>query len=264
MRELAQEVDKDWPSVLAKLEAIRQILVNRRSMLCNVTLDSANWASFQPQLEGFLAQPAGCMLAAGSLAAHTRSAFEGLAIPAQVNYVGKGANLYELGYSSHGSVDVITNYLRTTWLWERVRVQGGAYGGFCLFNRRSGVFTYLSYRDPNLLDTLDNYDAAARFLQRSRPGPGGADQKHHRRHRRYGRLPAPGCQRLYLADPLLAGDTDQDRQRWREQILGATQADFHAFGETLAGWLRQAWWLSWAARRRSSGPTPSAAMAGWK
>ena len=47
--------------------------------------------------------------------------------------------------------DVITNYLRTTWLWERVRVQGGAYGGFCVFNHRSGVFTYLSYRDPNLL-----------------------------------------------------------------------------------------------------------------
>jgi hypothetical protein len=34
----------------------------------------------------------------------------------------------------------------------------------------------------------------------------------------------------------LAGDTDEQRQRWREQILSATQADFHAFGEVLT-WL---------------------------
>ena len=51
-------------------------------------------------------------------------------IPAKVNYVAKGANLYDLGYVRHGSVDVILNYLRTTWLWEKIRVQGGAYGLF--------------------------------------------------------------------------------------------------------------------------------------
>jgi len=37
-------------------------------------------------------------------------------------------------------------------------VSGGAYGGFCNFDSHSGMFTYLSYRDPNLLGTLDNYD----------------------------------------------------------------------------------------------------------
>jgi Zn-dependent M16 (insulinase) family peptidase len=41
---------------------------------------------------------------------------------------------------------------------DRVRVSGGAYGGFCDFDSHSGMFTYLSYRDPNLLGTLDNYD----------------------------------------------------------------------------------------------------------
>ena len=118
-------------------------------------------------------------------------AAEGLAIPAQVNYVGKGANLYDLGYAADGSVEVITNYLRTTWLWERVRIQGGAYGGFCVFNQRSGVFTFISYRDPNLLGTLENYDASAGFLRDLNLDLSGANEKHHRRHRRDGRLPAP-------------------------------------------------------------------------
>ena len=46
----------------------------------------------------------------------------------------------------------------TTWLWDRIRVSGGAYGGFSDFDSHSGMFTYLSYRDPNLLKTVDNYD----------------------------------------------------------------------------------------------------------
>lgn len=40
----------------------------------------------------------------------------------------------------------------------RVRVVGGAYGGFCDFDNHSGMFTYSSYRDPNLLKTVDVYD----------------------------------------------------------------------------------------------------------
>lgn len=77
----------------------------------------------------------------------------------QVNYVGKAANLYEdAGYNLHGSAYVINKYLGTTWLWDRVRVSGGAYGGFSDFDSHSGMFTYLSYRDPNLLKTVDNYD----------------------------------------------------------------------------------------------------------
>jgi presequence protease len=79
---------------------------------------------------------------------------EGLVIPAQVNYVGKGANLYEHGYQMDGSILVITPYLRSTYFYEKVRVQGGAYGGFCLFDRYSGIFSFLSYRDPNLMETL--------------------------------------------------------------------------------------------------------------
>lgn len=38
---------------------------------------------------------------------------------------------------------------------------GGAYGGFCSFSRYSGLFSFGSYRDPNLADTLALYDAAA-------------------------------------------------------------------------------------------------------
>ena len=53
----------------------------------------------------------------------------------QVNYVGKAANLYEeAGYKLSGASYVVNKYLGTTWLWDRVRVVGAAYGGFSHFD----------------------------------------------------------------------------------------------------------------------------------
>ena len=89
---------------------------------------------------------------------------EALLAPSQVNFVGKAFNLYAAGYQYHGSINVINGLLRTMYLWEKVRVQGGAYGAMCGFDRMSGAFWFGSYRDPNLLDTLEVFDRTADWL----------------------------------------------------------------------------------------------------
>lgn len=53
--------------------------------------------------------------------------------------MGKAANLFETGYQLKGSAYVISKYISNTWLWDRVRVSGGAYGGFCDFDTHSGA-----------------------------------------------------------------------------------------------------------------------------
>ena len=234
LRALAEQVETDWPAVAAALDDMRRHLLNRTTMLCNVTLDAANWARFQPQLEGFMASlPAG----SGDLAIWTPdggAANEGLTIPAQVNYVAKGANLYDLGYTLHGSALVITGYLGTSYLWEKIRVQGGAYGGFAVFDRHSGVFDFLSYRDPNLLATLDNYDGAARFLRELDLSQDELTK---------GIIGTIGSMDAYqLPDAKghtslvrhLTGVTDADRQRLRDEVLSTTAAHFRQFGDVLA------------------------------
>jgi len=235
LRQLIQEIDTDWPGVLAKLEAIRRILINRGRLIANVTLDAANWARFQPQLEGLInALPA----APATPVAWSRPAapsYEGLTIPAQVNYVAKGANLYDLGYRLHGSYIPIVNYLNMTWLWERIRAQGGAYGGFCGFDQVSGVFAFTSYRDPNLLGTLANYDGAADYLRQldlsqeelTRAIIGAIGQIDD-----YLLPDAKGFRSLQY---YLTGYSDEERQKIRDEVLSTTAADFRAFGEALAG-----------------------------
>jgi Zn-dependent M16 (insulinase) family peptidase len=159
---------------------------------------------------------------------------EALIIPASVNYVGKGANLYRLGLRQSGAAHVVVKYLRTTWLWDKVRVQGGAYGGFCALDHRSGNFTYLSYRDPNLLETLDIYDQTPGFLKRAELDTteltrsiigtiGDIDA--------YQLSDAKGFTSMQR---YLAGETDEIRQRRRDEILGTSVADYRAFADVLA------------------------------
>lgn len=81
-----------------------------------------------------------------------------------MNYVAKGANLYNAGYKLHGSTYVINKTLGTSWLWDRVRVSGGAYGGFSDFDSHSGMFTFLSYRDPNFVKTINVYDETSKVI----------------------------------------------------------------------------------------------------
>lgn len=233
-RWLVEEVDKAWPNVLEKLEKIRNLLLNRNSMFCNVTLDEANWATFRPKLNKFIADMPDQALQWATWVPVSYHKYEGLTIPARVNYVGKGANLYELGYKYHGSVSVINNYLRTSWLWEKIRVQGGAYGGFCTFDRHSGGYNYVSYRDPNLLETLDVYDATSQFLHNLELSDSELSSAIIGSIGKMDSYQLPDAKGYSSMVRYLMGYSDEDRQQARDEILGTTPADFKAFGDALA------------------------------
>ncbi len=233
LRQLAQEIEQDWPGVLAKLESIRQLLVNRNGLIANVTLDSENWATFAPQLMQFLRELPAAPLAFARWQPDLQPIHEGLTLPSQVNYVVKGANLYQLGYELDGSIAVISNILRLTYLWEKLRVQGGAYGAMNSFDKHSGFFSFISYRDPNLMGTLQNYDGTADFLRNLKLSDDELTK---------GIIGAISAMDAYqLPDAkgytsmvrYLVGESDESRQHFREQVLDTTEADFKAFAEVL-------------------------------
>ena len=240
VRRLVEQVDNDWPAVLEKLEAVRAALVNRTGMVSNVTLDAANWAQVEPQFQGFLGALPATAAAPVSWSPTPGAADEGLAIPAQVNYVGKGANLYDLGYEYNGSIHVITNYIRTEWLWNKVRAEGGAYGAFTSFGKQSGFFAFLSYRDPNLANTLQVYDETPDFLRRAELSEdelamniigaiGDVDSY---------QLPDAKGYTSFIR--YLTQESEESRQQMRDQILATGPEDFRAFADVLAALKDQA------------------------
>lgn len=236
LRALEKEIEKNWSAVLAKLEAMREALVNRKALLCNVTLDAANWNAFKPQLDDFLGALPLTDFQPSSFDFRPAPQKEGLVIPAQVNYVGKGANLYDLGYELDGSALVVNGYMQMAYLWEKIRVQGGAYGGFSSFDDASGVFAFLSYRDPNIASTLENYDKAGAFLKSLDSSRLTDKELTKAIIAAIGDLDAyqlPDAKGYTSMMRYLTGRTDEMRQEIREEVLSTNGEDFIAFGEVL-------------------------------
>ncbi|MBT3188542.1 MAG: peptidase M16 [Anaerolineae bacterium] len=234
LRELAERIEEDWQGVLADLELIRELLINQSNLLFNITCNAKAWREIRPQVKDLISSIPQNDIRHANWSPDFGKENEGLTIPAQVNYVGKGANLYYQGYELSGSIGAVTRYLGMTWLWEKVRVQGGAYGGFSTFDMKSGLFNYLSYRDPNLLATLENYDGTSQFLKDLELSDeeltkiiigtiGGLDIY---------RLPdAKGRTSMsrYLTDI-----SDEFLQKYRNEVLATTQDDFKSFATSLA------------------------------
>ncbi len=89
---------------------------------------------------------------------------EGFIIPSRVGFIGSAAALPEAGERFSGSMHVLSNILSYTYLWNTVRVKGGAYGaGFSV--RRAGDFSVYSYRDPSPSASLSCVLGCADFLR---------------------------------------------------------------------------------------------------
>ncbi len=233
LRRLIEAIDTEWPTVQAVFEQIRTILVNRDALICNITSDAAAWQVLQPALAGFLDRLPSGPVTPGNWSPRPAPAYEGLSIPAQVNYVGKGANVYRLGYELHGSALVVTRYLRTSWLWDKIRVQGGAYGGFCVFDNLSGIFSYVSYRDPNLLATLKVYDQTSHFLRELDLSDSELTRAIIGTISDLDVYQLPDARGFAAMVRHLNGTSDEDRQRIRAEVLDTDIGDFRAFAEVL-------------------------------
>ncbi|GAB0488821.1 hypothetical protein MMPV_000031 [Pyropia vietnamensis] len=237
VRSLLKRIDSDWASVQADMRAILDAVVSQENMLVNVTTTADDYRTIRPSIESFVAAlPSRPSVSDSPWTVNTPllpAVNEGIIVPSTVNYVGLSANLADLGFHPSGAHSLAAKHLGTSYLWDKVRVQGGAYGGFCRLDARTGQFSYLSYRDPNVEGTLNAYKGAAEWLRsvdltdeemtKSVIGMIGALDSYQ----------LPDAKGFGSAVRLLTNETDEFRQGRREQVLDATIKDFHELGEAL-------------------------------
>lgn len=88
---------------------------------------------------------------------------EGFMTSAQIQYVCRAGNFERQGLRYNGALKVLRVLMGYDYLWTQVRVKGGAYGCMCSFGR-SGDSYFVSYRDPNLKNTVETYERAADYI----------------------------------------------------------------------------------------------------
>ena len=164
LESLVQEYEQTPEKTVESLKRIGKTLFNRNCMKIHLTGAGEELQVFKEEASRFvnvMPEQPNSVVSYTLEPAQTNEAFT---IPSNIQYVGKGMNLFDLGYQYNGNYEVLDTILTRDYLWNTVRVQGGAYGCFTNMDMLSGNFCCVSYRDPNLAETLDAFDRLGDFV----------------------------------------------------------------------------------------------------
>lgn len=165
---IEKELSESPKSVSDKLAAITKKLFARNRMLISFTGNNEAYGNAKPSLEKVIAGFDKISAVGNQAEVHFNTAKEAFIDASQIQYVAKTGDFICEGYEYTGALRLLRIILSYDYLWINVRVKGGAYGCMNTF-LRSGESYFVSYRDPNLSDTLDVYDRIPEYIKSFSP-----------------------------------------------------------------------------------------------
>lgn len=165
---IEKELSESPKSVSDKLAAIAKKLFARNRMLISFTGNNEAYGNAKPSLEKVIAGFNKMSTVGNQAEVHFNTAKEAFIDASQIQYVAKTGDFICEGYEYTGALRLLRIILSYDYLWINVRVKGGAYGCMNTF-LRSGESYFVSYRDPNLSDTLDVYDRIPEYIKSFSP-----------------------------------------------------------------------------------------------
>jgi Zn-dependent M16 (insulinase) family peptidase len=168
IRGLDEEFTDRAGEIVANLKQVAKDVFNRNQAILSITADKKECERITDKILPIVAK---CPFLVNEsrkerLAENNKN--EGFIIPGQVQYVAKAADLHRDGFSYDNRLRLLQTIVSTDYLWNQVRVKGGAYGAGCSFIH-DGTFFFTSYRDPNLSQTLETYDNTADYIANFSP-----------------------------------------------------------------------------------------------
>lgn len=173
----------------------------------------------------------------GGFSPVTEKSNDGYKTAGQVQYVCRAGNFKTKGLQYHGSLKVLKVMMGYDYLWNQIRVKGGAYGCMCSFGK-SGDCYFVSYRDPNLEKTIDVYDKAPGYIANFE-----ADERTLTQYI-IGAISDldtpmnPSAKGLFSLSAYMTGVTQEDIQRERDEVLGTDGDTFRGLSEYIRAFMQ--------------------------
>ncbi|MFW5720047.1 MAG: insulinase family protein [Candidatus Dojkabacteria bacterium] len=231
LKDLIACYDTQGEDFVEKLTTLHKKLINGENVVVNITATK----TFLPTVKDIITRMLGTLASKTNGTVITRYprgvAYEFFAMPSSVNYVGE---CYTIERPDNPGTCYVANVLLCgDYMWNRVRMQGGAYGAWAKFDLRNNTFMTVSYRDPNTCQTitvyreLPEYLATRQFSKKEIEGAvistvGSLDS-----------LLLPYEKGWAAMDWYLTGYTDEIRQAWRDDVLSCTVEELQQLGMML-------------------------------
>lgn len=151
-------------TITDKLRQVTGEIFAKEKLIVSFTAERKEYEQFKPELEAFIKT-----LIPGSKGVAERNlqlnkCKTGYKTASQVNYVARCGDFNRAGYKYDASLKVLSNIMSYNYLWDNIRVLGGAYGcmnGYTI----NGAGYFVSYRDPNVGATNKIYEDAVEFVK---------------------------------------------------------------------------------------------------
>ncbi len=159
----ALEKEADGELLAKRLEGLCKMIFRPENLMVDFTGDRKAFEGLEPAIASLKERLYVCGVEKGSFTPEVSRKNEGFMTAGQVQYVCRAGNFLKKGLPYKGALRVLQVMMGYEYLWTNIRVKGGAYGCMCGFGRTGESF-FVSYRDPNLGQTIDVYRQAADFI----------------------------------------------------------------------------------------------------
>ena len=220
-------------TVITRLKELVEMVFVKGKLMASITADKDGYDLFSKGFSSFVSNlrknaPEKLFEGYDKMPFAPRCLNEGFKAAMQVQYVARAGNYFKAGYKYTGALKVLRMILAYDYLWQNVRVKGGAYGCMCGFSGVDGDVYFTSYRDPNLRDTNRVYEEMPDFIKNYT-----ADERDITKNiiGTISTLDTPltpqtkGSRSLNM---LLSGVTYEDLKKERDEIINITQEDIRS------------------------------------
>ena len=164
LEEIDDRFEEKKREVIENLQLLTKMIFRPENLMVDVTAPKEEGEKLPEQIQQLKAALITEEVKKEAYASVVEKKNEGLMSSAQVQYVCRAGNFIKKGYPYTGALKVLRVMMGYEYLWNQVRVKGGAYGCMCAFGK-SGDSYFVSYRDPNLEKTIEAYKGAAEFVR---------------------------------------------------------------------------------------------------
>ena len=163
---IEKNFDEEKENLIANLTWLTENLFRRDNMMISYTAEKEGLKEMEELVRDMKAglftpakgeQKTRCII-------HCEKKNEGFKTASKVQYVARVGNFLDHGASYTGALQILKVIMGYEYLWQNIRVKGGAYGCMSNFNR-IGEGYFVSYRDPNLKRTMEVYEGVADYLR---------------------------------------------------------------------------------------------------
>ncbi len=225
IEELEADYDNQADRLIEHLELLMSYIFRKENLIISFTSDQEGLQTLKGKLMPFVEQLKEEPINRVSEHYTLKGMNEGFKTSGQVQYVARAGNFISAGYNYTGALEVLKTIMSYEYLWNNVRVKGGAYGCMCGFSSVTGNGYFTSYRDPNLKETNEIFEKAVEYVRNFT-----AEERDLTKYI-IGTISGidtprtPSMKGNISMSLYLSGTTWEDKQRERNEILNVTQED---------------------------------------